>query len=79
MSEYVPTDDELRAIRLRYERHAPCGDSKERHGLVMNAVHDLAKVLLRACPRSVELDHALHYLELAQWSANASIARNEQT
>lgn len=78
MSEYVPTDDELRAIRLRYERHAPCGDSPERHGLVMNAVHDLAKVLLRACPRSVELDKALDALETCQWSANAAIARHEQ-
>lgn len=76
--QYKLENDEDKALNARYCRHAPCGDSPERHGFVMNATVEYARVLMRNCPRSVELDHALHYLELAQWAANASIARHEQ-
>jgi hypothetical protein len=64
-------------IENDFTYHAPKGTQQARYELLRAKGKELALQIESSCPDSEDKRYALHYLNIAIMSANASIARNE--
>lgn len=68
----------LDRIHRDFTYHPPFGDQAGRYVEIRSLARDLAEMLVRTCPASVELNLALTRLSEVVFWANAAIARNEK-
>lgn len=64
-------------LERRFTYHPPKGDQAARYVRLRDEAHELAKLIMEACPESRERSLALTNLDQVVMWANASIARNE--
>ena len=76
---YTPRPEDEKRLDNDFVYHAPKPDQIPRYEQIRNAGKELAHLLLTLCPPSRELSLALTHIETANFYANASIARNENS
>jgi hypothetical protein len=57
-----------------FSYHSPVGDQQARYQAIRDAAHNLATVILDACPSSADRTDAIREIRKAVMIANASIA-----
>lgn len=70
---------QLDQLTNRFTYHAPTAEQIPTYEQVRAAGHELAVLLVRLCPSSDELQHALDMVDQAVMWGNAAIARNAQS
>ena len=57
-----------------FSYHSPVGDQQARYQAIRDAAHNLATIILDACPQSADRTDAIRGIRKAVMIANASIA-----